>query len=222
MKAMYTSKNNCEKQAIHFSKINVIISIVFSASFMCAQGGGSFKAGLSAGAYTSGNAHGTTYDVSATLYNGTHQLSLGPCIQNRKPSVCGLRFGYSYILTGQESYPNNRFEKANEYNPFQLFAFTKSQYIANGYLSCPAVRREEAFAANKSENNSNATEIKLSTVEACIGFGLNYKLTKNLVWSNYVGFGAYYHLNYSKVLYSEKTAPMLTLGTSLTINHFKD
>lgn len=222
MKAICKFQNKSEKTGA-FSRMSLLLSLFLSTTLLPAQNGPAcFKTGISAGVYVSGNAHGAIYDVSATLYNGKHLFSLGPCIQNRKPSICGLRFGYSYVLTGQDSYYKNRFEKADECSRFQLLAFTKSQYITNGYLSKTAVRNEEAYTGITGETNNNAAETKLSTLEACFGFGLNYKITKKLVWSNFIGFGAYYHLNYNNPMYTEKAAPVITLGTSLALNYFKD
>jgi hypothetical protein len=180
-----------------------------------------YKLGLGAASGVSGNAHGIIYDVSTHLYNGKNLFGIGACIQKRKESLCGFKINYMHFITGKEKLVNGNFESKNGYSRSQLFFYSSMQFIKNGYLSFGAVKREEVLYP-KSEIPSDFSNFKLSTAEACVGFGINIKITEQLVWSNYIGFGAYYHLNYTKPMYTEKAAPMLVLGTALRLNYFKN
>jgi len=180
-----------------------------------------YKLGLGVSSSISGNAHGTIYDVSSHLYNGKNLFGIGACIQKRKENLCGFKINYMRFVTGKEVLANEKFKAKNDNSRTQLFFYSSVQFIQNGYLSFGAVKREEVLYP-KSETPSDFSNYKISTAEASVGFGINVKITDQLVWSNYVGFGAYYHLNYTKPMYTEKTATMIVLGTALRLNYFKN
>lgn len=180
-----------------------------------------YKLGLGISSNLSGNAHGTIYTISSHLYNGKNLFGVGACVQKRKENLCGVKINYMHFITGKEVLVNEKFEPKDGYGRTQLFFYSSVQYIQNGYLSFGAVKREELLNI-KSEVPANFSNYTLSTAEACAGFGINIKISEQLVWSNYIGFGAYYHLNYSKPMYTEKAAPMLVLGTALRLNYFKN
>jgi hypothetical protein len=176
--------------------------------------------GISVGSHVSGNAHGTMFDGSVSLYNGKNAFSAGACVQKRTMQVCGGSFNYTRILTGAENFSERSLRYGVDDSKLQLFCYSTVSYFQNAALSYNAVKCEEALMKNQSEFPSNANAIKLSTAEISAGFGLNVKLSKQLVWSNYIGVGSYYHVNYTAGMYCEKAAPMLTLGTSLKLNYF--
>lgn len=176
--------------------------------------------GIGIGSHVSGNAHGTFFDASASLYNGKNAFSAGACIQKRTMQACGGSFNYTRILTGHENFTDKSLSYRVDDSKLQLFCYSTISYIHNASLSYNAVKCEEALVKNQSEFPSNANAIKLSTAQITAGFGLNLKLSKQLVWSNYIGVGVYQHLNHTAGMYCEKTAPMLCLGTALKLNYF--
>jgi hypothetical protein len=216
------SKNILSKTQSSFIGL-IILILLFGANSLFSQNKTKqvYKLGLGVSSSVSGNAHGTIYDVSSHLYNGKNLLGVSACIQKRKENLCGFKINYMHFITGKEVLVNGNFEAKNGYTKTQLFFYSSVQFIKNGYLSFGAVKREELLNKN-SEVASDFSNYKLSTAEACVGFGINIKITEQLVWSNYIGFGAYYHLNYTKPMYTEKAAPMLVLGTALRLNYFKN
>ena len=218
-------KNKIRKDLqIRFSGVLIFIIIllmILGANKLFSQKNQNYKLGLGISSNISGNAHGTIYTLSSHLYNGKNLFGIGACVQKRKENVCGVKLNYMRFITGKEVKVNEKFEPLDGYSRTQLFFYSSVQYIQNGYLSFGAVKREELLN-NNSEVASDFSNFKLSTAEACIGFGLNIKITEQLVLSNYIGFGAYYHMNYNKPMYTEKAAPMLVLGTALRLNYFKN
>lgn len=179
-----------------------------------------YLCGISIGSHVSGNSHGTLFDASVSLYNGKNAFSAGACVQKRTMQICGGSFNYTHILTGKEDFSERSLKYGIDDSKLQLFCYSTASYLQNAALSYNAVKCEEALMQNKNEFPSNGNAIRLSTAEITAGFGLNIKLSKQLVWSNYIGFGAYYRLNHTAGMYCEKAAPMLSLGTALKLNYF--
>jgi hypothetical protein len=175
--------------------------------------------GIGIGTHVSGNAHGGVYDIYGSIYNGNSILSIGPCIQKRSNSICGARMAFSYMITGRDDFsnPGNRF---NESEKLQLYFFSYLQYIYKAPLSFASVKREEIVSRKNDNREVDFNKYKFSTTEAGLGFGLNIKLGKQLVWSNYIGFSTYYHTNYVEGMYAERIAPVLIMGTSLGVKLF--
>jgi hypothetical protein len=160
------------------------------------------------------------YDIYGSLYNGKSLLSLGACIQKRSNSLCGARLSYSYMVMGEDDFLNNG-SSFKESEKLQLYFFTYLQYIDKTPLSFGSLKREQLLSQRSEYNNVDFNKVKLSTVEAGIGFGLNIKLSQQLVLGSYIGLSTYYHSNYMVGMYADKMAPVLTLGTSLGFNFFK-
>ena len=204
-----------------------------------------YKVGIEIGSNLSGNGHGTFYEGGVTLSNKKNVFLIGTCIQKRKTELCGLNFNYMRTILSRNNFSKRsaasleemdefeRMEAIEEMEElaaiknsdvperFQLFFFTKAQYIHKASLSFEGVKHEENFSREK----NNDTEIdfsnyKTSTVEFYAGFGLNLNISKNLTWTNSIGFGTYYHLNYIHGMYKDQIAPVMMLRTSIRINSF--
>lgn len=210
------------KKLMQFLFAFVVISNLLISNSGFAQGKiiDGYKMGFGIASDFSDNAHGTIYTVSSHLYNGKQLFGIGPCVQKRKGNLCGLKINYTRFVIGQEVMVDNDFEAEDGYSRVQLFFFSSVRCIVNGRLSFEAIKSEESYGKND-QNIIDFSNKKLSTLDACLGFGLNIKITNQLVWYNSVGFGAYYHLNYKKVMYTEKIAPMLVVGTALRWNYLK-
>ncbi len=200
----------------------LFIMIVFGKGTLISQNMSKspYVLGLSLGSHISGNAHGTIYEASVGLYNGKNIFSLGACMQKRSMQVCGARFNYTRILTGKEDLSGQNHPYAVEPSKIQLFFYSRAEYLNNACLTYNDVKKEETIMKNRDEVPSDANRIRLSTIDVSAGIGLNVKLCKQLVWSNYIGFGTYYHVNYKPGMYCEKMAPVIVLGTSLRLNYF--
>ncbi|MES2567091.1 MAG: hypothetical protein V4565_09515 [Bacteroidota bacterium] len=181
-----------------------------------------YHLGAGVGTHLSGNSHGAIYDLSLSLYDGKNHFSIGPSIQKRKEKVCGGTLRYTRILTGQENFSSNEavLDPTNDCQRIQLFSFVNAQYLKGAGLSYKAIKLEEA-ASKQNDFQTDYSKYELSTVELFVGFGINTKINKKLVWSSSIGFGTYYHLNYINGLYNERMAPVLMLGTALRLNYFK-
>ncbi|MBL7935062.1 MAG: hypothetical protein JNM51_04555 [Bacteroidia bacterium] len=178
-----------------------------------------YKLGMGVGSSISGNSHGTVYDISAHLYNGKNLISIGACVQKRKESLRGGRIDFMRFVTGKEHFSDKGTKYIDGYSKTQLYFFSHIQYLHQSCLSFGSIKREEALKESDNDIQTDFSKIKLSTIDASWGFGLNFKLTEQLVWANYIGFGAYYHINYDKLMCTNKISPMLVIGTAIKLKY---
>ncbi len=199
--------------------ILLILTMMYSVKLTSQTSKSPYLLGVSVGSHISGNSHGSIFSAGVNLYNGKNIFSLGACVQKRSMQLSGARFNYMRILTGQEDLTLKQ-DFSLDPSRLQLFFYTNVEYLNNAQLCYNAEKREETLVKNPEEMSSNNNNIKLSTLDLSAGIGLNVKLTKQLVLSNYIGFGTYYHLNYTPGMYCDKVAPVLVLGTALRLNYF--
>ena len=182
--------------------------------------------GATIGTHISGNSLGGFYTVTGNLYKNKNLISLGLCMQNRACSPNGMRIGYSRILSGLDNFTFDENEVEDDIeiveSRFQLYFFSTLQYTHNAYLSKGATLLENQNSISKDNDKPNYSKTKLSTIEACVGFGLNTKIGKNIFWSNYIGLNSYYHTNYINGMYIDQSALAITLGTTIGIKFFKN
>lgn len=219
---MKTIGTNSNKLQHVIAAAALIILVAFGKGSLISQNASKspYLLGLSLGSHISGNAHGTIYEAGLGLYNGKNLFSVGPCMQKRTMAVCGGRFNYMRILTGKEEFAKKSLGYDVEASRLQLFVYSRVEYIHNASLSYNDVKKEETVMQNREEMPLDANRIKLSTIDVSAGVGLNIKLSSQLVWGNYIGFGTYYHLNHKQGMYCEKMAPVIVIGTSLRLNYF--
>ena len=182
-----------------------------------------FVAGV--GIHLSGNSVGGIYDLYGNMYKKNNITSIGLCIQGRTKMPCGMRIGYSRILTGKDKIlfvENEKIEEIEEIDELevineklQLYFYSYLQYTYNTPLSYVASQTEVDNSISKNDMLKNYSNSRLSTVEACFGFGLNVKLNKIIVWSNYIGLSNHYYTNYVNGMYIDKCALGIALGTTL-------
>ncbi len=202
-------------------KMFVFLFTFFSNDVLISQNNKSslYKAGIGIGTHISGDGYGGIYDLYGSLYNGKRFFLAGPCVQKRSGSVCGGRLFYAYIVTARDNFTKKENKYADD-EGIQLYFFSYLQYINNAPLSFNTVEMEEKLNVRNDAQSINFNKIKLSTAEACAGFGFNLKLAKQLVWSNYIGINIFYHLNYVTGMYEDRLSSGLMLGTSIGFSFF--
>ena len=201
----------------------IAIMLILTCGTLCSQSNtkSRYRLGLGIGAHLTGNAHGTLYNASISLYNGKNHFSLGPCFQKTKIELCGAGFRYMHMLTGQESFSSEKDKAIIEDKKIQLFVFTYAQYLYSAKLSEGAIRQEERIVKKENDANIDFSKFQTSTVDVFAGFGLNTKINQKLVWSTSIGFGTYYHINYVMGMYAERISPALMLSTALRFNYIR-
>lgn len=176
-----------------------------------------YRFGVGVGVHVSGNSHGGIYDLYGSLYNGKSLFSLGTCMQKRSNPFCGARMSFSYMLTNRDNFSKVGITDLEEDDNLQLYFFSFCQYLHNAQLSSAAIHREKDLERGN-EPPTDFSSIKLSTIEAGVGFGLNIKLRKKMTWGNYIGISTFYRTNYNNELHVNEIAPALIIGTSFGLN----
>ncbi len=199
------------------------IILILTCGTLCSQSNtkSNYRLGLGVGTHLSGNSHGTMYNASVSLYNGKNHFSIGPCFQKCKKEICGAGFRYMRMLTGQESFNSEKINPEIEDKRIQLFVFSYVQYLNSANLSKGAIRLEEKGIQKQNDETIDFSNYQLSTIDIFGGLGLNRKINQKLVWSNSIGFGTYYHLNYVNGMYADRISPVLMLSTALRFNYIR-
>lgn len=200
-----------------YTKVNVALIILFTSMCIILSAQSPYRLGAGIGAHISGNMHGGIYDVYGNIYNGKNAFAVGSCIQKRSGKLCGVSTKFSHIVTGRDQISNSAFND-DMGDRVQLYFLSYLQYLHNTPLSYNADRREAQNNPANSTGEYAQSKIKLNTIDAGAGFGLNVKLTRKIVMGAYICVGTYYHTNYTSGMYGDKMAPVLTVGTSIGFN----
>lgn len=193
-------------------------AVCFGSTTLLAQtdSNNHYVVGTGISTFISGNSHGTGYEGTINLSNGSNVFSLGACMLKRKSTLSGVSVGYQKNMITL----NDDSDQDNQNGALTLNFFTRAQYTHKASLSYRAEKRNQDFYV-PSDDKIDFTKYKTSTVDLFAGFGLDVNLSRNLVWSNKIGFGTYYHIDYVKGMYNDRMAPVLFLGTGIRINSFK-
>jgi hypothetical protein len=178
-----------------------------------------FKFGVGAELYASGNAHGAFYSLSLNISKNKSTFGIGPCLQKRSKQVNGIKMGYTYLLSGDNSrYSIDELAGLNEDSEeiLQLRLFANIQYINNANLSYTASRVE---TITNPESTRNFNEVKLSTVEGALGAELDFAFQRFMI-KTYMGGTVFYHTTYITGMYRERISPALIFGIGINIPHF--
>lgn len=194
------------------------VAVCFASTTLYAQteANDQYVVGTGISTYISGNSHGAIYEGAINLSNRNNVFSLGVCMLKRKGTLSGLSLGYQKNMITLNDDP----DQDNQNGALTLNFFTRAQYTHKASLSYRAEKRNQDFYV-PSDDKIDFTKYKTSTVDLFAGFGLDVNLSKNLVWTNKIGFGTYYHIDYVKGMYTDRMAPVLFLGTGIRINSFK-
>jgi hypothetical protein len=157
---------------------------------------------INAGASVSGNGYGGIYSGGIVFINKQHSFNVSLNIQKRTMKARGAKFQYAYKFATSDD------EKTN------LEFFGSLQYLDNLPLSFTIVSIEERADIEHIRNWNN---LKLSAVEMAVGFGLNCKISRHLLFKNYIGIGPYYHTKHVEAMYHERSGIVLSLNTSLSL-----
>jgi len=208
-------------------RITIIFLILFNCSFYSFSQNISFKrycVGVNLGTQISGNSIGVLHELSGNFYKNNNIFSLGLCLQNRSQLLNGGRISYSRILTGFDNHviAKKDEDEKNVDSRFQLYFFSALQYTHNSNLSKAASQLESQSLIYNNYEKSNYSKCKLSTIDASLGFGLNTKIGKNIIWSNYIWLSTYYHTNYINGMYIDRAALALTVGSKIGLKFYKN
>jgi hypothetical protein len=206
------------KNSVSVLKLKFAIVLFLGMNNLSAQQQGNLhtKIGIGADRFVSGNWHGAFYSPYLSLSRGNNIFTAGPVIQKRSLKVNGARVGYSRILMGGDKFAVDCEGQRVDQN-FQLNAYCSVQYVENAQLSYSSVIIEER---SNRKMDLNWNQLRMTTAEVCTGFELYYKISDHISWKNYFGACVYYHVTYKEGMYHERIAPVLVLGTGLTLSHF--
>jgi len=137
------------------------------------------KYGVSISRSSSGNSFGPFYNPGAIVKVRNNQFELAANIQQRNTRFSGAQFTHEYIYFGGD-------EAVEEKT--QLFVFYNMKLITNASLN-----RRNAYIErrNSPESKVNFDNLRFTTMEAYIGFGLKLKLTEHLKLASLIGIGAW-------------------------------
>lgn len=166
--------------------------------------------GFALDCYSSANGHGAFYAPALTLNRERNSFSFAALIQKRSNEMNGFRISYSRNLSAESP----EVIRSYGFDLLQINFFSALQYNNKATLAYSVVRDENTI---NREPQINWSQVKLSTVEATVGFELQMNLTETVSWKNYVGASAYYHTNYVQGMDHERAAPTLVLGTGLHV-----
>lgn len=174
--------------------------------------------GVGAETYVAGNAHGTFYSANLNLSRGKSLVSLGPCLQKRSLQLNGVKFSYSYLLSGI----NDRYD-ADELNemkddPSDILELRLLCYVQYSHQARLSYKAERVETITNPESKVNFNEVKFSTLEGAVSAELDINL-KAVKIRTYMGFTTFYHFNYIDNMYRNKCSPALTFGAGIVIPH---
>lgn len=95
-----------------------------------------------------------------------------------------------------------------------MFLYLNARYNSNLVLGDFQIRVEKKVNPECSTDFSN---LKFSTAEMYLGFGVRTKITKKIKWVNSIGIGGYKTLSGAEDIYREGSTICLTLKTGLSI-----
>lgn len=172
-----------------------------------------FKPGFVLGSYSSGNGHGTSYEVLGSLQSHRSTLMAGPTFQKAARKLNGIKVWYSYSLTGVE--PSCKRHAYATDTDIELAFFAFAQYYNGAVLSKATLRAEGDLDA---EMHSHYTSLRMNTVELAGGMSFNFKLGEHLKIRTYVGVSYYNHLNFNESMFHSKNAAVLMTGLGIGFN----
>lgn len=197
----------------HAKMLIAIITLCLQSTYIFSQKikTQDYRFGVGIGNHITGNSLGSVYEGNVYLSDYNNTFSFGVCMQKRKNQVCGVSLGYMKSLFAKDDCDGT---------VAPLFLYARLQYMHQAILSYKAQKLEEKFYVSTTDHNIDFSNYKTSTADLFVGFGGNIQIAKNLVWSNSVGFGTFYHVNYIPGMYHERMTPVLMLGTGLRLTQF--
>ena len=206
MKTQYST----QKKSAIFKAITFILVLILQSNFSNAQI--SKKCfGLILNTTTTGNGHGLIFSPGIIFNSNKSQLALEFNFQKRNGNFSGTQLTYEYAIYNGSNPRNLYCDK----DIFDVFLYLNARYNSNLVLGDNQIRIEKKADPESSTDFSN---LKFSTAEMYLGFGVRTKIAKHIKWVNSIGIGGYETLSGAKDIYREGSTICLTLKTGLSIN----
>src|SRR5688572_14694464 len=110
MKQIITTKRNVNNKV----RMSAFLFMVLPFMATKAQNPNSvFRPGIQIENYVNGNGHGSFYSFAASIRKGGGSFSMGPCLQKANKSFSGMRFRYSFAVTGPDAINQDDREELN-------------------------------------------------------------------------------------------------------------
>lgn len=159
--------------------------------------------GISMGFVASANGYGMRYSPMLFFKNKRTIVFAGLLVQKEQGNLSGVEVKMDYALTGCSTPMSTKDQKEYACNrKLELITFITAVYNKDAYL-CQNVLREEP-RAKATELGQPAKNYRFESVEAYGGFGLKWRFCRGFKWTNSVGLGGYYTLNYPGEMYYNK------------------
>lgn len=183
-----------------------IFTIILTGSLNALIGQSGSTWGISACTQVSANGYGGEYNPALFLKKGRMTWFAGPTIQNQKFNVSGGKVAFNYALNDMQEDETN----------LELYAFANAAYHWNALMGRTTLRNEEM--SNSEYQGPCFKEITFKSVEVFAGVGLNYRIFKNISWTNAIGLGMNHSFDFPCHLYYQANNVGLMGKTGIVIN----
>ncbi len=164
------------------------------------------RIGIYLGNYITGNGLGSYYNPGISLKHNAHLFRLGPSLQKQGQKFNGLRFTYSYSVTGI---------KPDEQNiNTELNFFISGEYYVNAPLSEATIAAEGKIDEYRYNQYKS---LRLTSTELYGGIGLTKNLFDNFCVRFFIGLGYYRHQNLNLIMNLDASAVVLMTGIGFGI-----
>jgi hypothetical protein len=207
-----------------FSKLIVGLILFGQINFSFAQDSirKPLLVGIGAEAYFTLSGAGGYYSPYLAFNRARGTFRIGPVIQKRSLEVNGLKayFSYRIVSKNQEDLYHMNFAELRP-GALQVNIYMFAQYVQNAMLSYKRSVETQLLNIDSAWVNNDWNAVRLNTFQAGVGLELGIKITKRVLWTNYIGLSVYDHTNWFPELYYDRTAVVLMMGSSLTIPTFR-
>ena len=199
---------------IRFKQIVLILFVLCSTTGIAQRkmNNNYFSYGLNLDRYVNGNGHGSYYNLSATASINKSTIAIGPSFQRSTKQVNGMRFSYSYSVTGLRGGGSagkylDQYDEREELSFFCSVQYYKNAGLSNGTLDCEGLLSNETLQYYQS--------LKFNTVESYAGMAFNFKIFSLIKLRSFIALGYYKHLNFQEPMTHDGSAVVLMTGIGI-------
>lgn len=209
-------KNSLKNNSIQigFKHILLFLSLICTTSSFAQKKvyNNHFSYGLNIDRYVNGNGHGSYYNLAATASLNKSTIAIGPSFQRCSKQVNGMKFLYSYSVTGLRgrSHKNQYLDQYDERE--ELSFFCSVQYIKNAGLSSSTLDCEGRLSTETLLHYQN---LRFNTIESYAGMAFNFKVFGFVKLRSFIGLGYYKHLNFQELMTHDGSAVVLSTGIGI-------
>jgi len=161
--------------------------------------------GFSISRSSSGNNFGSFYNPGLIVNVRNNQFEIAANVQQRNTKFSGAQFTHEYIYFDGDEAAGQR---------VQLFVFYNMKLITNASLTKKNAYKERG---NAPEREMNFDNLRFTTAEAYMGFGMKLKMTEHVKLYSLIGIGAYNTLSgESNLRFRDSKSVSLTLKTGIS------